>query len=51
MQANIYCAQLELAGKKWRLPAREKLFGLLDISIKSYSKIDATAFPNTQGYR
>ena len=51
MQANVYCGQLVLAGKKWRLPKREEILGLLDVSIKADSKIDPTAFPNTSAYR
>ena len=50
MQANVYCGQLVLAGKKWRLPKREEILGLLDVSIKADSKIDPTAFPNTSPY-
>ena len=51
MQANIYCTNLGLADKKWRLPKREEIFGLLDLTSKEDSKIDGSAFPKTQAYR
>ena len=51
-QANIYCANLQLANKKWRLPKREEIFGLLDLTSKDeYSKIDTSVFPKTVAYR
>jgi hypothetical protein len=49
--AGIYCAQLKLAGKQWRLPTKEEIFGLLDLSQPKDPYIDGTAFPNTIGYR
>ena len=49
--SKIYCAQLTLAGKKWRLPSRQEIFGLLDLTVGKDPFINQVAFPNTKGYR
>ncbi len=51
MQANIYCTSLKLENKKWRLPKREEIAGLLVLDSQTDAKIDPTAFPKTAAYR
>lgn len=41
------CRNLNLAGRRWRLPNVHELRSLLDFNTASNLKIDSTAFPNT----
>jgi hypothetical protein len=45
-EAKIYCSQLTLAGRSWRLPSRIELESLIDLT-ESAPAISRDAFPNT----
>ncbi|MDX1957202.1 MAG: DUF1566 domain-containing protein [Leptospiraceae bacterium] len=40
-----YCSSLSLAGKTWRLPSRNELYTLIDVT--NTPRINSTYFPNT----
>ncbi len=43
--AGIYCKNLNLAGRKWRLPAKDELVGMMDLG--KTPNLDQSAFPGT----
>jgi len=46
--AKAYCAGLTLGGRQgWRLPGVMELSTIVDFTVTSGARIDATAFPNT----
>ncbi len=45
--AMQYCADLSLAGKKWRLPTVDELKAIVDVA-RAQPAVDAEAFPNTK---
>jgi hypothetical protein len=50
-QAEAYCSQLQLEGKRWRLPSKIELESLLDmVEISTGPAIDPTFFPGGKGY-
>jgi hypothetical protein len=46
--AMQYCADLSLAGKKWRLPTVDELKAVVDVA-RAEPAVDASSFPNTKG--
>lgn len=51
-EAEAYCAQLELDGKRWRLPSKIELESLLDYDHHALGTyIDTTTFPDTAALR
>ena len=42
----LYCKNLTLAGKSWRLPNAVELITLIDVNIATTPRVSATLFPN-----
>jgi hypothetical protein len=48
-EAELYCQQLQLAGKRWRIPSKIELESLLDfVSSPLDQVLDLDAFPSSQ---
>lgn len=45
-EAGAYCAQLTLDGTGWRLPTKDELLSIVDMTV-SAPAIDVAAFPGT----
>jgi hypothetical protein len=50
-QADLYCSQLQLEGKRWRLPSKIELESILDFtSVSTRTAVDEAFFPDSKGH-